>query len=131
MTITFTPEETEEYFLNALCNAVGTGYMENSYSIELCYSTTEYKKAREQIISEGVNPAYEDILMRILKNGGCLELVDLEEGTPTASISLEDVHTRIGNMPKEHLMNLIQENDDVITADVLLQTVFYKEIIFG
>lgn len=33
--------------------------------------------------------------------------------------------------PIDHLMDAINQEDDAITADVILQTVFYEDIIFG
>ena len=34
-------------------------------------------------------------------------------------------------MKTDHLMDAINENDDACTADVILQTVIYEDIIFG
>jgi len=38
-----------------------------------------------------------------------------------------------GNKPItiSHLINMIDENSDSITADVILQTVFFENVIFG
>lgn len=127
MKISLTKKESEEYFYNALCNAVGTGYM-NSYGIEMDFNSDDYKSAKTKLKS----PCFEDVLMQILRDGKQLILTDIEgEGENTKSINLTDVHERVCKMPVNHLMDMIEQNDDAITADVLIQTVFYSEIIFG
>ena len=125
MKITLTPEESETYFHNALCN--GLLYIQY-YGIDIEYELSDYGQARIKLES----PCYEDILMQILKDGGTLTMVDLEgDGDMTRSINLQDVHERVQNTPTDHLMDMIEENDDAVTADVIIQTVFYNEIIFG
>jgi hypothetical protein len=125
MKITLTPEESETYFYNALCN--GLGYIE-SYGVYLDFFKQEYEQAK----AKSALPCYEDILMQILKDGGTLTLVDEEgDGDMTQSINLQDVHERVQNTPLHALTDMIEENDDADTADIILQTVFYNEIIFG
>jgi hypothetical protein len=59
-------------------------------------------------------------------------MVDVEgEGDMTRSICLADVHERVQQTPHRHLMNMVEENDDADTADAILQTVFFSDIIFG
>jgi hypothetical protein len=125
MKITLTPQESEEYFYNALCN--GLGYV-CGYGLELDYENQDYNAAKNKL----TNPCYEDVLMQMLRDGNKLTLIDHEgEGDMTRSITIEDVHEQVQNTPLHHLTNMIEENDDAETADVILQTVFYKEIIFG
>ena len=74
----------------------------------------------------------EDVWMEILRNGKELCLVDEGcDGEYTRSITLKDVHDRVQKTPIDHLMDAINEEDDATTADVILQTVFYEDIIFG
>lgn len=125
MTITLTPQESEEYFFNALCN--GLAYVTN-YGLGLDYEEKEYTEARGKL----TNPCYEEALMQMLRDGGRLTMVDVEgEGDMTRSICLQDIHERVQHTPLPHLTNMIQENDDAETADVILQQVFFSEIIFG
>ena len=122
--IKLTPQQSEEHFYNALCN--GLGYIQ-SYGLELEYSKSDYHSAK-------LNTKYhcfEDVLMQILRDGNSLRLVDVEGGEDDAVITLADVHERVSNTPMDHLMNAINENDDAETADVILQTVFLKDIIYG
>jgi len=125
MKITITPEESEEYFLNALCN--GLGEM-SGYGLGLDYEQLDYNAAKEKL----TNPCYEDIIMQILRDGNRLTMVDVEgEGDMTRSICLQDVHERVQNTPHDYLMDMVNENDDAVTADVILQSVFFSEIVFG
>jgi hypothetical protein len=125
MKIILTHEESEKYFYNALCNSLG--YVD-CYGLEMDFKREDYKSAKNKL----KNPCYEDILMQILRDGNKLTLVDFEgDGDQTKSITLADVHSRVQETPIRHLMNMIEENDDAETGDVILQQVFYQEIVFG
>ena len=133
MKVVLTHQESEEMFYSALCNAVGTGYM-NGYGIELKCDRSQYKSSKEHLIETSVDksPCYEDILMQVLRDGGELSFEDIEgEGEMTRSIKLSDVHKRVQKTPFRHLADTINQNDDAVTADVILQTVFFKEVVFG
>ena len=125
MKVTLTKKESEDLFHTSLCS--GLGYIDG-YGLKLDYSNSDYKNAKSKLDS----PCYEDILMQILRDGGKLKLVDREyDGEYSKAITLKDVHTMVQETPLEHLMDAINENDDACTADVILQTVFYGEVIFG
>jgi hypothetical protein len=125
MNIQLSLQESESYFHNALCNAVGTGYME-SYGLKMKTKKEEYVAAKSKLQS----PSYEDVLIQILKDGGSLTFKDLE-GDNTKTIALKEVHDRVQLTPLSHLTNMIDGTDDASTADAILQTVFFEEIIFG
>jgi len=127
MKITLTPQESEQMFFDSMCNVFGTGYFDG-YGLELDYNEKDYKESREKL----QNPCFEDVLLQMLKDGKTLTLVDIEcDGEYTRSITLEDVHNKVCNTPTNHLMDMINEDGDVVTSDVILQTVFFDEIIFG
>lgn len=131
MKIEFTKEEAEGLYFDALCNGLSTLGMSG---IELQCDDAAYKEAATKLKSEKPTEAicFEDVLMRILKDGGKLKFVDLENGGEyTKEISLEDVYTNLPLTPTNHLLAMVNEEGDAITADVILQTVLYKEIIFG
>ncbi len=130
MEILLTEKESLDYFYNALCNAVGTGYISN-YDISLKYNTEDYQEAKNILLSNDDSACYEDILIQILKNGKTLIFHDYGKSIDDATITIQDVYDRVKLTPINHLTDMIKENDDVITASVLLQTVFYKEIIFA
>lgn len=126
-----TNKEKEEIFYNSLCNAEGMGYL-NSYGVEMSYEPAQYAAAKEALKEAGKDTCYEDILMEILKRGGSLTYIDIEgEGEMTSTIMINDVYERIDNVPKTIIGNFHLENDDVVDADSVLQTVFWNKIIFG
>ena len=129
MKITLTPQESEEYFYNSLCNALD--YIQG-YGIVLKTKQAQYESAKQALKNKGETPCYEDVLMEILRQNGTLKLKDIEgEGAMDAEITLADVHERVQQTPLVHLVAMINETDDAETADVIIQTTFYKEIIFG
>lgn len=125
------PEKSEEFFYNALCNSLG--YMEG-YGLEFDCDIKEYNKAKKVWKDKNPNgdPCYEDILMEMLREGYKLTFNDIEgEGDMTRSITLNDVHTKVEKVPFRFLSDMIEETDDAETGDVILQTVFFDEIVFG
>jgi hypothetical protein len=64
--------------------------------------------------------------------GGTLTLKDDEgDGDDDAVINIQDVWDRVQNTPIRHLMDMINGHDDGDTADVIIQQVFFNEVIFG
>ena len=127
MKITLSHEESEEIFYNSLCNGHEIAY----YGLSLETVEKQYTEAKKRLLEKGESPCLEDVWMEILRGGGKLTLIDSENGMEPSIIRLADVHERVQNAPVNHLMDAINEQDDGITADVILQTVFYKEVIFG
>lgn len=145
MEIKLTTEESEKYFYNALCN--GLGYM-RGYGLEFDYKDKDYKAAvkslqekldkgevpKEIHVFKGEKPSIcrEDVYMEILRNGKKLKFIDHEgDGEYTREIGLAEVHERVQKTPADHLLDMVNENDDAITADVILQSVFFENVIFG
>jgi len=123
--ITLTPAVAEEFFYNAICN--GLGYV-CGYGLQLDYVKGAYSQAREKL----TNPCLEDVLMQMLRDGESLTFVDVEgDGDMTRSITMKEVHKRMSDVPAQHLIDMDSGNDDATTADVILQTVFFEEIVFG
>jgi|LauGreDrversion4_2_1035121.scaffolds.fasta_scaffold410913_2 hypothetical protein len=130
MKIILEKQEAEEIFFNAMCN--GLGYVTSGYDLELDFNDKEYQTAAAKLKAEGASPCFEDVLMQVLRDGGSITLEDIGcEGEYTKSITLADVHERVALTPTSHLMDMINENDDACTADVVLQTVFFEEVVFG
>jgi len=128
MKVLLTHEESEELFLTSLCN--GLEYIESGYDLELTYDMEQYEAVRNK--EDGHMSCHEDILMEILRAGGTLIMEDLGcEGAYNSVITIKDVHERVQNTDIRHLMDAINETDDAITADVILQQVFFNEVIFG
>ena len=123
--ISLTNELSEEIFFNALCNSLD--YMCSSYGLDLKYKQSDYKNAKDKLSS----PCYEDVLMQMLRDGIKIGLKDIEGGEDTVYITLDTIHERVKNVPITDLLDMIDENDDADTGDVVLQIVFLNEIMYG
>ena len=129
--ITLTNEKAEEIFFEALCN--GQYYL-GDYGFELDYPVIEYAKAKKELESKTTelneySIAWEDVLMQILRNGHELRLINVEE-EEIFSITLQDVYKNMPLVPTFHLMDMINHKDDAVTADAILQTIFFKDIVY-
>jgi len=128
MKIIFTNSEAEKLFHDALCN--GLSYVESGYGLRLIFNIDDYDKAKESIKNNNV--CFEDIIIQILKDGKSITIEDIEgEGENTSTIYIDDIYDRLPNTPLRHLFDAINEDGDAITADVIIQQVFYEDIIFG
>jgi hypothetical protein len=125
MKIELSDKEKLDFFYTALCN--GCNYIK-SYGIAIKPDGDLYNKSKVQLDK----PCYEDVLIQMLKDGHPLEIVDYENGGEyTRSITIKDVYEKMGNVPMDRLIEMQQERDDAITADVIIQTIFFNEVIFG
>ena len=102
-------------------------YMCSSYGLDLRYKEADYKNAKAKLS----NPCFEDVIMQMLRDGVRIGLKDIEGGMGTEYITLDTIHERVKNVPLDHLLDMINENDDATTGDVVLQIVFLNEIIYG
>jgi hypothetical protein len=127
MKIQLTEEESEKIFHNSLCN----GHQIAHYGLQMDYSEEEYEEAKKRLQKKGEDDCLEDVWLEILKGGGTLTLVDEENGMDPSVITLKDVHERVQEAPVRHILDAINEQDDGDTADVILQSVFYQDVIFG
>jgi len=122
-----------DIFKNALCNGLGEF---SGYGLELYYSDNDYDRAKEYLKKNSTEQiCYEDVLVAILEIGGALQIFDYEGDSEIIScVKLEDM---LDNMDlacekqTEHCLDMINEQDDAVTADVILQMVFFKDVIFG
>ena len=123
--ISLTNDLSEEIFYNALCNSMDD--MCSSYGLDLRYKEADYKNAKAKL----TNPCIEDVWMQMLRDGCKIGLKDLEGGMGTEYITLDTIHERVKNVPITDLLDMIDENDDATTGEVVLQIVFLNEIIYG
>ena len=129
MNINLTHEESETHFYNAICNGLGEL---KYYDLELDYDAKEYKASKQQLNTKqpDTQVCWEDVLMEMLRNGNTLWIVDPNDDE-RHPITLDLVHERVQQTPTRHLMNAINENDDATTADCIIQTVVYGDVIYG
>ena len=129
MNINLTHEESEAHFYNAICNGLGEL---RYYDLDLDYDAKEYKAAKQQLSDKQPDnqACWEDVLMEMLRSGNTLWIIDSNDDE-RHPITLDLVHERVQQTPTRHLMNAINENDDATTADCIIQTVIYGEVIYG
>lgn len=129
--ILLTLEEALNAFYDSLCNVYGTGWFEG-YGLEWDYDAAAYKVARTKLQEAGESPCIENVLLQIIKDGGELRVKDIEgEGDQDGKFTLQTITDNIGTVPFEHMADYLNENDDIYTADVILQSILYREVIFG
>lgn len=124
MKIKLNKKESLEYFKNALINNYFMSI--TGYNLE---KQAEYKIAKETL-DNGVDAiCFEDVLIKGLLMGFNLELQDCSGDNHI--VSLDDVYKKVQKTEPEHLIDMVNGNDDSITADAILQTVIFGEIIFA
>lgn len=132
MKIYLETKECENVFYDALCN--GLSYI-RGYGLELRFNNEQYDKAKQTLKTAIKVPdeviCYEDVLMELLRQGGYLILRDVEGNEDDATITLNEVHNRMHLVPANTLIAVLEETGDACDADVVLQTVFLKEVIYG
>jgi hypothetical protein len=127
ISVKLTADESKEFFYNALCNGM---FLMGHYDLEWVVDDDNYETARKQL-AEGQSVCYEDVIMKMLEMGYTISLKDCSGYGYDATISLEDVINNVNLTPSRHLMDMVNEDDDAVTADAIIQSVFYKNIIFG
>lgn len=123
MKIQLTPQESEQFFHDSLCNGLNEFCM---YDIEIDFDRDEYKKSKQNTVSEYDTVCFEEVLMQMLRDGYKIKAIDHNEDE-VYEIGLKEVHERVQNSSPNHLLDMINEDGDAITADVILQQVFLNE----
>lgn len=115
----------EERILDTLTNALegGSNYWYNLPDLSMCQP------------SDGKTPTVTRI-WNALKEGKKVPVSDIDDGEILGHLSLEGIKHGIGIMAddkygSEHLLDIIQENDDANTADIFLQYAVMGEIVFA
>lgn len=130
MKIILEKNEAETMFHDALCNGL---YELQCYGINVEPSDKAYKSAKVRLKKAKPNEAicYEDILLEVLRGGDVLTFIDTEECEDPVDVTLTMVHERMNQVPLKWIMQVIEGNDDATTADVILQTIAFGEIVYG
>lgn len=128
ISVKLTADESKEFFYNALCNGM---HQMKYYDLIWVVDANQYNAARELIVPNEFGVCREDVIMKMLEMGYTILLKDLNEDGYDATIGMEDVINNVQLTPSRHLMDMINQNDDADTADAIIQSVFYKDIIFG
>ena len=127
MKIKLESSEVELFIHNALCN--GLSYI-SSYGLSVQMLKEEYNLAKKSV-GFLTTICYEDVLMAHLRGGNNLTFYDSEQ-EKVVGFNLLTAHK---NLEKPScvsaVLDMINEDDDAVTADVILQHCIYGEVIFG
>jgi hypothetical protein len=135
MEILLNEKELKEVLHSALCN--GLGWI-SGYGLSVKISKEDYASAKDSLKDEDFNVGsinigicMEDVLMKHLENGNALEFYDSEQ-EEYVGFTLEQAKRNLKDeYVTKHIMDMLNENDDAITADCILQTALFGEVIFG
>lgn len=130
MEVLLNDKEVKEVLHNALCN--GLGWI-SGYGLSVNISKEDYSNAKNSL--KEANPdrtiCIEDVFMKHLEDGYVLEFYDSEQ-EEHVGFTLEQAKKNLKSEDvTKHIMDMLNENDDAITADCILQTALYGEVIFG
>jgi hypothetical protein len=120
----------KEILLNSLCNGLG---QLQAYGLELIFNDDDYTEAKKSYYerTKKISGAcYEDILMEILTMGKHISFLD-NETDEVFYLTMDLALQNLDKLEVERVIQLIDETDDGETADVVLQTCLFGEIIFG
>lgn len=128
MKIQLTQQEAEAVMYNALCDS-GI-YM---HGLEFTFDKDEYHSSQVRWSkANATRPCYEDILMQMLRDGYSIAIIDTEgDGEYDSVITMQDVYDRMPLVHYSRLIQMLEEDYDADTTDVVLQTIFFGEVIFG
>lgn len=122
-------KEIEAVLLDCFCN----GGLSELYSSEIDYT---YNKAKYKEFAIA-NESYEDNLINLLKGGGRLKFVDVEDEDNTVFLTMELAQERLTNIENITVIESILKMDEYnYNADAwdgynVIQYLLYNEIIFG
>ncbi len=126
MKITATQEEKLNIVHTALCN--GLGWMKG-YDLEF-HIIGDKEQARKNLKEKGVNICVEDLMIEVIKLGGNLQVKDYNDDE-IHHLNLESIKENFDKIEAKHILDMNNEHDDAITADCILQTLIYGDVIFG
>ena len=130
VSIQLTESFKKEILLNSLCNGLG---QLQCYGLELSWDDSDYSEAKKSYYerTKKISGAcYEDILMEILTMGKHLSFLD-HETDEVFYLTMDLALQNLDKLEVERVIQLIDESDDGETADVVLQTCLFGEIVFG
>ncbi len=122
-------KEIEAVLLDCFCN----GGLSELYSsgIDYVYNKPKYKEFAVD------SQSYEDNLINLLKGGGRLKFVDMEDEDNTVFLTMELAQERLTNIENKIVIeSILKMDENDYSADAwdgynVLQYILYNDIIFG
>ena len=128
--IIFEMEKALEILHSILCNGALDEF--SGYGFSLDYSKDQYNMAKDHLKANNKNVCFEDILVQMVRVGGKLRFIDVEgEGTYTKGLNIGVLLEGLNNASLDRVMEIINEEDDATTGELVLQEILFGEIVFG
>ena len=100
----------------------------------LDYSHDEYKAAHDSL-AERMDPKYiciEDVQAEMLRRGNAITFVDTEnDGEFTTALDLNKIESNWDKLPSRDVNDYMAEAWDSITAENMMQSLLFGEVVFG
>ena len=126
ITIKTTQEEKLNIVHTALCN--GLSFMQG-YDLEFDI-IGDKEQARKNLKEKGKDMCFEDFIIEVIRLDGDLQVKDYND-EQIHHLNLESIEENFDNIVSKHILDVINGHDDAITADCILQTLIYGEVIYG
>jgi hypothetical protein len=126
MSVIFNHLEVENIFKSALTNALS--YMTNKYNLQMDFMPSEYSNAHKSLCEDYYEGSFsfEDVIMKMLDMGYSFGIYD-RESEETYTIRLHHVYQRVQNAPLSSLVAFACGKEETLTAEAVLQQVFFNE----
>lgn len=132
MNIQLTNDEKMKIIYECLCT--GLPYFRD-YGLELNYDQNQYDNARDELKTKSTDiVCFEDILLEIIKttsNGITFKDIEGSEPDTILNMALINDDDKWNKIPLNRINQFITENYDAEDADVLMQYLFFGELIYG
>ena len=129
LSITMSDEYKKEILFNSLCNGLDElGF----YGLQLEIDEDIFNEAKESWKEKNKNqlPCYENIIFEMLEMKNIINVIDLENDE-RHYFKLDLAIQYLDKLPTHCILQLLNEEDDVTTADIVLQTCLFGEVVFG
>lgn len=101
-------------------------YYMRSYGFEMEYSNADYEEAKAKL----ENPCIEDVQIQMLKDGKGITFRD-NDGEFTRTLTLKSAKKNARFISARNAANILDGDYDAGDADIALQQILFKEIVFG
>ena len=125
---------SKEHFVDILNNALCNGlHYFGSYGLSFDWNDEHYDIAKAELKKDFAQQVIcmEDVFTKMLEMKLPINIIDEETGEYNAVLDLDEMYSNLQFVPIDNWVNIIYGHDDADDCDAFLQSVIYKEIIFG
>lgn len=126
MHISATIDEKIKTVYDCLCT--GMPYF-GDYGFEMGWSPSEYANARATVCDNDGACCYEDVLKEMLQRGNTITFKSDDDGA--YKLNRVTIENNWDKVPMHRIVEMIDETFDAITADVIMQSILFGEVVYG